>query len=341
MTHYDIVRVNPADHALVQSWVALQAAVDAHDFTGLRPWTPVYPLTGLITADAAGRNEHWAAVCDGKVLGILDLNLTDEDNTHMAGFWLAVHPDERRRGVGSALLRHLEERAAEEGRETVSSWVPVPHESSPEVRGDAASLLVAKGFKRSLDTAIRRCDLDAVDEAELDRLRDDAWKRAEGFETVAFIGAPPADLIEGVAYLHSRMYTDMPLGDWDLQEAAITPQRLLDWDRRRGQRGILCLQVAAREKATGEIAGLTEVHIEAGSETHCIQGDTIVDPRFRGHRLGTILKIENQRRIRKWRPKMRYVWTGNAVANEHMIAINEAVGYRLAGMEQVFQKKLA
>jgi hypothetical protein len=37
---------------------------------------------------------------------------------------------------------------------------------------------------------------------------------------------------------------------------------------------------------------------------------------------------------------MRYVWTGNAVTNTQMIAINEAVGYRLAGADAVFQKKL-
>ncbi len=37
---------------------------------------------------------------------------------------------------------------------------------------------------------------------------------------------------------------------------------------------------------------------------------------------------------------MRYVWTGNAESNEHMIAINEAVGYRKFCDERVYQKKL-
>jgi hypothetical protein len=35
------------------------------------------------------------------------------------------------------------------------------------------------------------------------------------------------------------------------------------------------------------------------------------------------------------------VWTGNAVSNEHMISINEAVGYRQVCHENVYQKKLA
>ena len=114
----------------------------------------------------------------------------------------------------------------------------------------------------------------------------------------------------------------------------------LDGERVRRQRGELHLQAVVRHKESGRVAGLTEVIIEGGAEEHCMQGDTIVDPDFRGHRLGTILKIANQRAVREWRPKMRYVWTGNATSNAHMIAINEAVGYRLVCHENVFQKKL-
>lgn len=341
MTHFDIVPVDPSDHVFTRAWLDLQEAVEGHDFAGLRPWGPVWPLMRLVVGGDDTRCERWAAVCDGKVLGHLDLTLFDQDNTHLLGFGLGVHPAERRRGVGSALLRHAEERAAEDGRSTLHAWVPVPHESSPLVRGDGGPFLAAKGYRPSLDTAIRRVDLDAVDEAAVDRLVAEAWERAEGFELVPFEGAPPEDVVDGMAYLHGRMYTDMPLGDWDLQEAAIDRVRLLDWSRQRRQRGELHLQVAARHKESGEIAGFTEIVVEAGQEAHCHQGDTIVDPRFRGHRLGTILKAANQRRVREWRPKMRYVWTGNAVSNAHMISINEAVGYRLAGMEQVFQKKIA
>jgi hypothetical protein len=94
-------------------------------------------------------------------------------------------------------------------------------------------------------------------------------------------------------------------------------------------------------KESGEVAGFTEIVVEGGEEFHCIQGDTIVDPRFRGHRLGMLLKIANQRLLRGWRPRMQYVWTGNALSNDHMISINEAVGYRIDCHELVFQKKVA
>lgn len=340
MTHFDIVRVDPSDHALVQSWLEVQEAAEAHDNPGLRPWNPMRPLTSLVLSSADARRENWAAVCDGRVLGRLDLSLSDLDNTHLAGVNLSIRPDERRRGVGSALLRHAEERAAEDGRTTLSSWIPVPGPGNASISEVGAAFAVSKGYQRSLECAIRVCELDTVDESALDRLWDAAWARAEGFELVAFEGAPPEDLLDGMAYLHARMYTDMPLGEWDLQEAAIDRDRLLDWSRQRRQRGELHLQAAVRHIESGAIAGFTEIIVEGGEEHHCVQGDTIVDPRFRGHRLGTILKIANQRRLREWRPKMTHVWTGNAVSNEHMISINEAVGYRIDCHEVVFQRKL-
>jgi GNAT superfamily N-acetyltransferase len=341
MTHYDIVPIDPHDHGLVQSWLTVMQTAEEHDNPGLRPWSLVRPLTSLVLSTDDSRQEHWVAVCDGKVLGRLNFTLPDRDNTHMAEFNLSVHPDERRRGVGSALLRHAEERATEEGRTNLSTWIPVPGPGNDAISGVGAAFLVSKGFKLSLECAVRVCDLDAVDEDALDRRWAADSARAEGFELIAFTGAPPEDLLDGMAYLHARMYTDMPLGDWDLQEAAIDRGRILEWERQRRQRGELHLQVAARHKESGDIAGFTEIIVEGGEEFHCVQGNTIVDPRFRGHRLGTVLKIANQRRIREWRPKMRYVWTGNAIANDHMISINEAVGYRINCHENVYQKKLS
>lgn len=340
MTHFDIVPVDPADHAMVQSWLAAHEAVEARDWPGTRPSSPVYVWAPLILSSDDARRERWAAVCDGRVLGFLDLTLPLLDNTHLANFNLGVHPDDRRRGVGSALLRHLESRAAAEHRTTAASWVPVPVEGGLPISGAGAHFAVHKGYKASLEGAVRACDLDAVDETELERLWDGAWERAEGFELITFAGEPPAELLDGIAYMHTRMYTDMPLGDWDLQEAEVDGARILDGERVRRQRGELHLQAVVRHKETGDIAGLTEIVVEAGAEEHCVQGDTIVDPRFRGHRLGTILKIANQRAVREWRPKMKYVWTGNATSNAHMIAINESVGYRLVCHENVFQKKL-
>jgi hypothetical protein len=48
----------------------------------------------------------------------------------------------------------------------------------------------------------------------------------------------------------------------------------------------------------------------------------------RGHRLGTIVKIANLRHAMAGEPALRVINTWNAAVNDHMISINEALGFR-------------
>lgn len=341
MSGFDIVPIAPGDHALVQSWLAVGEAVERHDWRDSMGWQPTRRMVALLQRRSDADTERWAAVEDGRALGWIALTVPVRDNTHLAEFTIEVHPGHRRRGVGSALLAHAERRAAELGRNTFSTWAPVPIPEGDPVGDTAAGFAAATGYRNTLEHVVQICDLDSVDEAGLERLWTEALRRAEGFELVTFEGAPPAELRNGLAYLYARMYTDMPLGEWDLQEADFDGERLLESARLQREHGELNLHTAVRHIDSGDIAGFTEITVEGGREHHCHQGSTIVDPRFRGHRLGTVLKIANQRRLREWRPKMRYVWTGNATSNTHMIAINEAIGYRRFCGEHVYQKKTA
>ena len=67
----------------------------------------------------------------------------------------------------------------------------------------------------------------------------------------------------------------------------------------------------------------------------------LVDPDHRGHRLGTIVKIENLRRARAHEPALAVVETYNAEANPHMLAINVAMGFRPYLAIASFQGSLA
>lgn len=59
---------------------------------------------------------HRAAVAGDTVVGALRLLLPVLDNTTVAYVDLAVHPEYRRRGIGSALLQQAEELAGSAGR---------------------------------------------------------------------------------------------------------------------------------------------------------------------------------------------------------------------------------
>ena len=340
MSEYSIVPLDKDNHGLVQSYLDLGEAVERHDWLDFVGWNPAQRLTELVQHSSSAEHERYAAVDGNRVLGWFSLTLPVRDNTHSAQIELEVHPDHRRAGIGTALLGRAEARVAELGRDTIYHWTLAPYEGGPALGDAAIGFAAAVGYRNTLTSAVSVCDLDKVDDADLQRLWSSSWERAEGFELVEFEGAPPADVIDGLAQLQARMYTDMPLGEWDLQEADFDAERVLEISRLRRERGELHLQAVVRHNESGDIAGFTEVIIESGRERFCFQGDTIVDPRFRGLRLGTILKIANQRRIRAWRPKMRYVWTGNAESNNHMIAINEAVGYRRMATYYVHQKKL-
>ena len=60
----------------------------------------------------------------------------------------------------------------------------------------------------------------------------------------------------------------------------------------------------------------------------------------RGHRLGMLVKIANLRAYEDRRPGERRINTWNAQENEHMLAINVALGFEPVGVAAVWQKRL-
>ncbi|WP_026925364.1 GNAT family N-acetyltransferase [Glycomyces arizonensis] len=341
MSDFAIVRLGHTDHDLIQSKIDTALSVFAHDRIPLPPPTPTSLMLNFIQHHRNKTREEWAAVEDGRVIGFSPVHLPVLDNTHNLQFDVRVHPDFRRRGVGSALLGHVESRAAELGRTNLTVSVRSPVPEGPEFLDFGSAFLERHGYAKAMTMGLRFVDLDDVDDAELDRLWTESLEHAEGFEIVLFEGAIDEALVDGIGYLHSRILTDSPTGDWDVRKIVFDTARVRDEERLRREQGVLHLHAAAVHTESGTVAGYTEIHIDAGREHEANQGDTIVDPRFRGHRLGTLLKIANQRRVRDWRPKMRRIWTGNAEDNRHMIAINESLGYRRGAFGTLFQKALA
>jgi hypothetical protein len=59
--------------------------------------------------------------------------------------------------------------------------------------------------------------------------------------------------------------------------------------------------------------------------------NTVVIRKHRGHRLGLLAKIAMMELLATTEPQLERISTWNAENNEHMIAINEAIGYALWG----------
>jgi RimJ/RimL family protein N-acetyltransferase len=87
--------------------------------------------------------------------------------------------------------------------------------------------------------------------------------------------------------------------------------------------------VAALHDATGEMAGFTAIVVDPEHPEWAYQMLTAVTRPHRGHRLGLLVKTAMLEWLAEAEPKLERIATGNAAANEHMIAVNETLGYEV------------
>lgn len=57
------------------------------------------------------------------------------------------------------------------------------------------------------------------------------------------------------------------------------------------------------------------------------QGLTAVTKQYRGHRLGLLVKAAMLEWLAETEPAIELIETGNASANDHMIAVNDTLGF--------------
>ncbi|MFY1689521.1 GNAT family N-acetyltransferase [Plantactinospora sp. WMMB782] len=321
-----------ADAAAVERAYEIEAAVRA----AAQPDMPALPRqrfhAGVRRPWPGDDDRHALGYLDGVAVGYLAVSLPQRENLENAGLTLAVHPEHRRRGVGRALYEYATRLARQEGRKRIVGEVAnMSPESAPTMPGDAFA--AAMGAKPALADIRRRLDLTALDEPELDRLFAASLARAEGYSIVRWRGATPDEYAEDVAYLDSRLVSDAPIGDLTWEAARPEVGRLREMEQAHHERGQRWYNSGARHDATGQLVAWTGIGMNVECDWHAFQQITLVEPAHRGHRLGTLIKVDNLRHIREYEPALRFVDTYNAAVNEYMISINEAVGFRaVAGL---------
>jgi GNAT superfamily N-acetyltransferase len=273
--------------------------------------------------NSAGRNSaSQDSASQDKVIAWYVLSLPATENLHRAELDVKVHPAWRRRGIGTALLRHAAGRAAAAGRAVMDRYVP---------QGSAGDAFARQaGARYGMQDIRRRIDLTAVPAATFTRLRDDAAKSAGGYRLVTWDGPTPAEHLKGVAAMFTAM-NDAP------RDAGQDPQT---WDEQRirdqlegrlTRIGSQRYMVTATCEATGEMVALSELRIDPGMPDWGFQGNTVVARAHRGHRLGLLVKAAMLEWVAAAEPGLRQVVTWNAAVNKHMIAINEELGFEICG----------
>jgi hypothetical protein len=126
----------------------------------------------------------------------------------------------------------------------------------------------------------------------------------------------------------SRLVEDAPMGDLAWEPENVDAGRIRATEHVRERYRSRPFSTAMRHDATGRVVAWSALTQEFSHTEHAWQGITLVHPGHRGHRLGTIVKIENLRYARRHLPRLRYIDTWNAAVNDYMISINEAMGFR-------------
>jgi GNAT superfamily N-acetyltransferase len=265
--------------------------------------------------------EVWTAVDEADaVVGYYRMNLPDLENLDEANSGPTVHPAVRRRGIGRELLRHEGSRAQANGRTRFSASV------TAGAAGDAFAQAV--GARLDLEEVRRIQYLSEIAPGTVASLRASAEKAADGYSLVSWAGHTPDEYAGPLAEVFNA-FNDAPHGENDEPEV---------WDAKRIRErtgtavraGLLRSHaIAAFCDATGEMAGYSEVIVDPEAPEWGFQQLTAVIRWHRGHRLGLLVKTAMLELLAAEEPQIEQIATGNAAANEHMIAVNEQLAYRV------------
>ena len=186
-----IVRGDASDRPTTQAcFEAVRVAGEADDPFGppwslqrLRGWLehPTEPSETWICRDEA----------TGAVAGFYYLILPERENRDRAYMYLTVDPSSRRRGIGTALLRHAAGRSAGAGRSVLGSGV---------FQGSAGAAFADRvGATAGLVEARRVLVLGKIPDGHVAALREQATRAAAGYSLVSWEGRTPDQYLSGFA----------------------------------------------------------------------------------------------------------------------------------------------
>jgi GNAT superfamily N-acetyltransferase len=326
----EILRFGPDDANHVATYADIVTAARMVD----APWQPAmtrrraearlrYGWDGEVEVPFVG-------LVDGAPVAIGAVATSEYDNLHLAWLDVTVHPEHRRRGHGSALLDHVIAEAKAVGRTTlgIDGW------DNEVTRGFAAR----HGFEEKSRSVQRRQVVADLDWTLIEKLHAEAEAAATAYDLERREGRTPDDELEAMAV--TAAINDAPTDDLDLEDEVFPPERVRAYEDAQLARGDRLFRVVARHRATGQLAGHTVVAVDGEQPELAEQHDTSVVRAHRGHRLGMLLKTDMNLWLREVQPQVARINTWNAESNDHMIGVNEAIGYRIMGRSLEMQKTL-
>ncbi len=325
----EIARIDPEDEAGAAAYAEVRNAASDVD----APWLHHFSARSVLADMTHGWDGEpdvlFLGVEDGTPVGAGLVFTSGYDNLHLAWLGVKIHPAHRRRGLGTQLLERMVEEARALGRTSfgTDAW---------EDDGFAA-FAARHGFEVKSRAINRRQVVADLDWDELAQRYDAALPSAADYELVRRLGPTPEDELDAVADM-SVAINDAPTDDLDIEDEVYSAERIRGYETAQEVRGGRLYRVFARHRTTGDLAGHTVVVVDGHHPQHADQHDTSVVGAHRGHRLGLLLKAEMNLWLHEAEPQLETVDTWNAESNDHMIGVNELLGYRILGREHQYQK---
>ncbi len=330
----ELVEFGADDAADVDAYVALTGACDEQDC----PWE--VPLTRTrqrreMQFGWDGEIARYFLARDGaEDVGIVCLYAPERDNVELVWADLRITPERRRQGLGRAAFAAAAQTALAMGRPLVvleRGW------DTPATHGFAAAL----GFPLGLVTVRRVLDLTGTpdERARFAELRADAETHSGDYDLARVAGRTPSELVDGLVAATAAI-NDAPNDDLEYEDEVYDADRIRSFERAQLEGGFRLRRVLAVERATGAVAGHTVVSVYGEQPSYAEQDDTTVVAEHRGHRLGLRLKADMLCWLSEEEPQLRTLLTDNAESNKHMIAVNEVLGFRVAGRQLLFQRRV-
>jgi GNAT superfamily N-acetyltransferase len=337
----EVRHIDPGDDAALTEWAAVLEASDKDlwpDLTG-------YELADIRAfARFKGTSRRWELLAAGEpggpMLGVGMLELPARDNLHAAEIVLAVHPQHRRRGVGTAIVERMAQVARADGRRTLNIIVDVPVAAAAD--HPSVHFGPRVGFERSLPGNSRHLRV-PMERGRLEELRAvvAGARDAAAYRVLTFETPWPSRFVPDHCALLEVMSTDEPAGDDEREAEEWDEERLRESDELLSARGMRKLAAVAQHIESGRLVAMTEILVADSVPDQAWQMITVVDPAHRGHRLGLAVKLANLALLAEQAPKVEVVVTGNASVNAPMIAVNDMMGFEIAGVGTFWQKHLS
>jgi GNAT superfamily N-acetyltransferase len=328
------VRVDPDDLAQVAAVAGIQEAARQVDDPEELPPIPEMLAAYIRYGWDLDPEEHFLYIPEGATepVGVLVVDLPTRDNLHLVWAQIFIHPDHRRRGHGSVIMNEALRITREAGRNTI--WVAAGEDDQ-----GAQCFVERFGFRYASHDARRRQVLADVDDTEVRRLLASAEAAAADYY-LQRLRPPTSDELLSELVEVTAAINDAPMGELTYEDEKFDLQRVQDLETALLERAECGYRVIARHRETGEVGGHTMVITDPLRPHVGMQADTAVARHHRGHRLGLLLKIDMMRWLAEVEPQLKVIETWNNADNRFMINVNEALGYRLSRIFNVYELRL-